>query len=89
MLYRPFICYIDPLVSTYSAVLNQFEPVSLANLAEIVMKLKPSYCPTDIVPPRLFKEAWETIGPTVQKIINSSLVSGDVPTYLKEAVLNP
>ena len=64
----------DPSIPvTCSTVLNRFEPVSLLSLTKIVTQLKPSSCPTDIVPPRLFKKVWETIGLNVQKIINSSV----------------
>ena len=80
----------DPSITvTCSAAFNQFEPVSFSHLKEIVSQLKPAACPTDIVPPRLFKEAWQTIGPNVQLIINNSLASGVVPTYFKQAVVEP
>ena len=63
--------------------------MSLSTLTKIVTQLKPSSCPTDIVPPRLFKEVWDTIGLNVQKVINSSLASGVVPAYFKEAGVEP
>ena len=66
----------DPSIDlTCTAVFQQFEPVSLSSLSDIVAQLKPSSCPTDPVPPRLFKEGWDTIGPNVH---NSSLESGSV-----------
>lgn len=51
--------------------------------------LKSSACPSDIVPPRLFREVWDILGPSVQIIINSSLTSGTVPFYFKQAVIQP
>uniref|UniRef100_A0A4W5LQJ5 Reverse transcriptase domain-containing protein n=1 Tax=Hucho hucho TaxID=62062 RepID=A0A4W5LQJ5_9TELE len=80
----------DPSISTVcAAVFIKFEPVSLSALNDIVTHLKPSICPADIVPPRLFKEVWPTIGPSIQAIINSSLTSGYVPLCFKEAVVQP
>lgn len=40
--------------STRSAVLNHFEPVTLTTLVEIVEHLKPTACPQDIIPARIF-----------------------------------
>ena len=74
---------------TPTAVFNHFEAVSLASLKTIVDKLKPSACPTDVIPPRLFKEVWDTVGPNIQCILNSSLASGIVPMYFKQAVVQP
>lgn len=45
--------------------------------------------PTDVIPPGLFKEVWETIGQNVRQIMNSSLASGTVPVYFKQAVVEP
>ncbi|XP_028313944.1 kinesin-like protein KIF2A [Gouania willdenowi] len=47
----------------------------------IVKKLKPSSCPTDPVPPRFFKEVWDTIGSSVREIINSSLATGIIEEH--------
>uniref|UniRef100_A0A8C5I3C7 Reverse transcriptase domain-containing protein n=1 Tax=Gouania willdenowi TaxID=441366 RepID=A0A8C5I3C7_GOUWI len=71
------------------AVFSQFESVSLSVLTGIVKKLKPSSCPTDPVPPRFFKEVWDTIGSSVREIINSSLATGIVPAFCKKAVVEP
>jgi len=58
-------------------------------LNDIVNHLKPSICSTDIIPPRIFKEVWNSIGLYIQTIINSSLTSGYVPLCFKEAVVQP
>ncbi len=84
----PSLC--DTSIShTCPVVLNQFEPVSFFTLSKIVTQLKPTGSPTDVIPPRLFKEVWETTGQNVQKIINSSLASGTVPVYFKQAIVEP
>ena len=51
--------------------------------------MKPSACPTDAIPPHLFKDVWDTVGPTIQSILNCSLATGIVPTYFKQAVVQP
>lgn len=70
-------------------VLNQFNPVSLSHLHDIIIHLKPTYCPLDIVPARLIKETFNTIGPTVLKMINRSLETGIFPDVLKHALSSP
>ncbi len=68
---------------------NQFEPVSFATLGEIVEHLKPTVCHQDIIPTRIFKQAFSVIGPSVMEIINCCLVSGSVPVYFKHAIVQP
>ena len=86
---------ISPPVSDASmavictTVFSHFNPVSFSELSETVVHLKSSSCPTDALPTHLFKEVWETIGPSVHSIINSSLASGVVPVYFKKAVVSP
>ena len=72
-----------------TAVFNQFEPVTLSFLQEIVGHVKPSGSPHDAVPPRLLKEVFSTVGPIVNIVINSSLSSGAVPLNFKQAVVQP
>lgn len=76
----PHLALLLPLPDT-------FELMSLSSLRDIVASLKSSACPSDIVPPRLFREVWDILGPSVQIIINSSLTSGTVPFYFKQAVI--
>ena len=72
-----------------SAVFDQFEHLTLSFLQEIVGHLKPSGSPNYAVPPRLFKEVFPTVGPSVIALINSSLSSGVVPESFKHAVVQP
>ncbi len=77
----------DPSVTvTCSAAFNKYHSLHSRKISD---HLKPSACPTDIVPPRLFKEVFQTIGPNIQAIINSSLASGAVPSNFKHAVVQP
>ena len=71
------------------AVFDTFEQVSLSALTDIVQHLRPSHCPLDSIPPRLFKDVFHIIGPCVMDLINSSLMSGCVPAAFKHAVVQP
>lgn len=48
-------------VTCYSPLFNQFEPVSLLNLLEIIGHMKLSACLTDVISTHLFKDIGETI----------------------------
>lgn len=72
-----------------TAVFDTFEPVTLSFVQETVGHLKPSGSPDDIVPPRLLKEVFSTVGPSFLKIINSSLSSRVVPANSKHPVVQP
>ena len=78
------LCPHDPSIYVpCSAVFNQFEPVTLSCLQEIVGHMKPLGSPNDAVPPQLFKEVFPTVGPYVTAVINSNLCSGVVPEHFK------
>jgi len=72
-----------------AAVFDHFETVSLSYLTKVVQQMKPSNCPLDIIPSRLFKEVFPTIGPLILDFINSSLLSGCFPAAFKHAVVQP
>lgn len=82
--------FYDPSIpSLCTSVFTQFEPVSLSILKDTVSHMKPSGSPADAIPPCLFKEVLDTIGPSVLEIVNSSLSSGTVPGDFKHAVVRP
>lgn len=63
-----------------AVVFDHFEPLSLSSLQDIITQLNASAGPTDFVPPKFFIEMWDTIGPSILTIINSSLNVGIVPS---------
>lgn len=80
----------EPDISvTCSAVFDQFEPVSLSSLKDIIGHMKPAGSPNDPIPPRLLKEVLPTLAPFVLNIINGCLASGTVPACFKNAVVTP
>lgn len=81
---------LDPhIVSMCPAVLDHFEPISLAALQEVVHHLRPTNCPSDNIPSRLLKEVFDTVGTSILSLINTCLVSGCVPAHFKHAVVEP
>ena len=70
-------------------VLDQFEPISIFSLAEVVHHLRPTNCPSDSIPSRLIREVFDTVGPCILSLINTCLVSGHVPSAFKHAVVQP
>uniref|UniRef100_A0A8C6P1G3 Reverse transcriptase domain-containing protein n=1 Tax=Nothobranchius furzeri TaxID=105023 RepID=A0A8C6P1G3_NOTFU len=81
---------VDP--SSYPDCLSswcQFQPFSLEELSDIVHRLKPSVCPLDVIPPRLFKQAFDSVASAVHRLMNCSLLSGCVPLCFKQAIVNP
>lgn len=80
----------DPYIhSPTFASFDYFQPVSFSLLNEIVNNLKPSKCSLDIIPPRLLKDVFDTVGMCLHSIVNSSLQSGSVPPDFKHAVVEP
>ncbi len=71
------------------AVFSDFEPISLSMLLDIVLKLKSTFSPQDIVPTKLLRQVIEVIGPFVLLIIKKNLLSGIVPIYCKHAIVQP
>ncbi len=68
---------------------NSFQPVSLFDLRNLVMQVKSTTSPQDVVPSDIIKGSFDIIGSSIQTIINSCLVSGTVPAFLKHAVVHP
>ena len=68
---------------------TKFEPISLSFLTEIVSSLRSVSSPLDPIPAPLLKGVFNTLGPHILTIVNSSLVTGTVPSALKQAVVHP
>ena len=80
----------DPLEpSSCSSTLTSFVPISLPSMTQLISLMTPSSCSLDTIPPHLFKEVVHSIGPSVLSIINSSLVTGYVPSCFKHAIIHP
>ncbi len=56
-----------------------FEQVSLAQVMDVIMHLKPTSGGCDVVSLRLLKEMVDVVGPSITSIVNCSLHNGVVP----------
>ncbi|KAF7650313.1 hypothetical protein LDENG_00127740 [Lucifuga dentata] len=70
-------------------LLDNFAPVSLQDLHNIVHSMPSSTCSLDILPTSFLKNIFHVIGPCLVSIINISLETGSVPVYFKKALVQP
>ncbi|XP_078139509.1 uncharacterized protein LOC144539314 [Centroberyx gerrardi] len=78
---------LAPLETT--AVLSQFETVSLDIFSKLVLSSKSTTSLSDPLPAKLVKELLPILGPSLLNIINTSLSSGIVPSSFKSAIIKP
>ena len=55
----------------------------------LLNKMKPTSCPTDVLPTMLLKKVFDSTGPCITEVINSSLSTGVVPGFFKHAIVEP
>uniref|UniRef100_A0A8C7WVE9 Reverse transcriptase domain-containing protein n=1 Tax=Oryzias sinensis TaxID=183150 RepID=A0A8C7WVE9_9TELE len=85
----PLVGARPPPSPKFSQTWSNFFPVTVEDIHSLLSKIKPSSCPLDIIPTPLFLKVFECIGAAVVDLINLSLTSGSVPSFLKHAVINP
>lgn len=51
--------------------------------------MKTATCSLDVIPTKFLKEVFNTVGPSILSIINSSLTEGVVPSAFKHTVVQP
>jgi hypothetical protein len=71
------------------SLLEAFTPVSEQIVLEIIKNTTPKSCELDPLPTKLLYENLDVMLPVITNIINSSLVSGNVPLEFKTAVVKP
>ena len=69
--------------------LAAFEPVSMDLVRTIVMKSAPKSCELDPIPTSLLLECLDPILPSLTDVINTSLSSGEFPSFYKTAIVKP
>ena len=77
------------ITPAHSAVFDQFELVSIYSLGDVVKSLKSTNCPLDIVPAKVLKMVFNTVGPSLLLFINACLKLGTVPAAFKYAAVRP
>ena len=78
-----------PTSPARQATLSSLSGISLHDLTVLVSSMKSSSSPLDILPTSMLKEVISSIGPCLVSIINCSLESGSVPSFFKQAVVQP
>lgn len=64
---------------------STFTPVTLHDITSLLHSLNPSSCPMDVVPTVIFVQAFDSIGPCIVEMLNTSLLTG----VFKHAVVKP
>lgn len=71
------------------AVFDQFEPISLSTLSDVVHGMRPTNCLSDSIPSRLFKEVFNSVGSFILALIHTCFRSGCFPASFKHAIVQP
>ncbi len=53
---------VSPELCCSSAIWSDFDPVSLQSLKETIDHLKPSFCSHDVLPLRILKQMFNSVG---------------------------
>ena len=69
--------------------LNSFSPVTEDYVKKLVLKCAPKSCELDALPTHLLIQCIDEILPQLTHVINSSLLSGQVPDIFKSAIVRP
>uniref|UniRef100_A0A8C8DX31 Reverse transcriptase domain-containing protein n=1 Tax=Oryzias sinensis TaxID=183150 RepID=A0A8C8DX31_9TELE len=85
----PPCCDDGVVVEAVSHKWSTFRPVTLEDISALLTKLKPSTCPSDVLPSKLFLKVFDTIGQSVTEMINLSLSTGVFPNAFKHAIVEP
>ena len=72
-----------------SSHLTEFIPVTSVDVLQLIHKLASKSCGLDPIPTSLLKEHAVALVPTITNIVNLSLLTGEVPAELKQAVVSP
>ena len=76
----------EPPAETF---LTEFVQVGSFDVAKILSTAPVESCPLDPIPAKVFKAVSDSLLPTLTMIVNLSLRPGEVPSTLKEAMINP
>ena len=68
---------------------HEFLPIDLDQTRKLIESAPNKSCDLDPIPTVIFKSFIDTIAPVVQKIINTSLDTGTVPSAYKSATVKP
>ena len=69
--------------------LTSFEPLSNEDIRKLILSAAPKSCSLDPIPTSLLKDCIEILLPSIGKVINMSLIQGEMPEGFKHAVVTP
>ena len=69
--------------------LTSFQPLSNEDIRKLILSAAPKSCRLDPIPTPLLKDCIEILLPSISKVINMSLIQGEMPEGFKHAVVTP
>jgi len=72
-----------------AAQFTSFEPLTEDQVKKIILSSPTKSCPLDPIPTWLLKELSNTLAPVITKIVNLSILTGHLPSPLKQALVIP
>ncbi len=73
----------------YTQTLTEFRSLSPEEVRKLIISSASKHCDLDPIPTWLLKECIDDLLPLITQIINLSLLLGDMPSSLKNAIINP
>lgn len=68
---------------------SAFEAVSCSTLHDLILSLPSKSCSLDSIPTHVFKQLVDTLCPTLNRVVNLSLSSGEFPSAFKLSLVRP
>uniref|UniRef100_A0A669E4F5 Reverse transcriptase domain-containing protein n=1 Tax=Oreochromis niloticus TaxID=8128 RepID=A0A669E4F5_ORENI len=68
---------------------SSFTPVTLQDIRVLLCHIKQTSSPLDVLPSSFFTSVFDSVGPCIVEMINTSLHTGSVPSFFKQAVVEP
>ncbi len=76
-------------IPKYMSKLSKFRELSNDEVKNLLVKSSNKHCDLDPIPTTLLKDCMTDLLPLISKIVNLSLILGEVPEELKEAMIRP
>ena len=74
---------------TSESLLESFSPITVADTIKLIKDYPIKSCTLDPIPAHVFKEVYMTMAPALTNIVNLSMTTVQMPSNMKEAMINP
>ncbi len=74
---------------TSESLLESFSPITVADTIKLIKDYPIKSCTLDPIPAQVFKEVYITMAPSLTNIVNLSMTTAQMPSNMKEAMINP